>query len=309
MKKELITQTDPKSPISEVFRALRTNLQFMNKSNGCQTILITSTVQSEGKSWISANLAAAFAQSGSRILLIDADMRKPRQHKIFQQKNTPGLSNYLSGINEFGKRQEIDVYDCIQSTEVDDLYLLPSGNIPPNPSELLLSNKTEKLIKEVSKNFDVVLFDGAPCLLVTDSTIISSMVQSTVLVTSYKYTKIDDLKDAKKRIRKVGGNIVGVVLNRIEISSKKYENKYYYASNNSTLATIPQRKARKLDLEDEEHINKKKDKEIDDYIEERVADTEKQIKNAIEENKKYKEKVDVPSDKAKDILKSINGYK
>ena len=78
MKKELITQTDPKSPISEVFRALRTNLQFMNKSNGCQTILVTSTVQSEGKSWISANLAAAFAQSGSRILLIDADMRKPR---------------------------------------------------------------------------------------------------------------------------------------------------------------------------------------------------------------------------------------
>lgn len=309
MKKELITQTDPKSPISEVFRALRTNLQFMNKSNGCQTILVTSTVQSEGKSWISANLAAAFAQSGSRILLIDADMRKPRQHKIFQQKNTPGLSNYLSGINEYGKRQDLDIYDCIQSTEVDDLYLLPSGNIPPNPSELLLSNKTEKLIKEASKNFDVILFDGAPCLLVTDSTIISSMVQSTILVTSYKYTKIDDLKDAKKRIRKVGGNIVGVVLNRIEISSKKYENKYYYSSNSSTPATIPQRKSKKIDLEDEEHITKKQDREIDDYIEEKVADTEKQIQDAIKENKKYKEKVDVPSDKAKDILKSINGYK
>ena len=309
MKKELITQSDPKSPISEVFRALRTNLQFMNKSNGCQTILVTSTVQSEGKSWISANLAAAFAQSGSRILLIDADMRKPRQHKMFQQKNTPGLSNYLSGINEYGKRQDLDIYDCIQSTEVDDLYLLPAGNIPPNPSELLLSNKTEKLIKEASKNFDVILFDGAPCLLVTDSTIISSMVQSTILVTSYKYTKIDDLKDAKKRIRKVGGNIVGVVLNRIEISSKKYENKYYYASNSSTPATIPQRKSKKIDLEDEEHITKKQDREIDDYIEEKVADTEKQIQDAIKENKKYKEKVDVPSDKAKDILKSINGYK
>ena len=105
MKKEIITQSDPKSPISEVFRALRTNLQFMSRATNCQTLLVTSTVQSEGKSWISANLATTFAQTGVKTLIIDADMRKPRQHKIFQITNTPGLSNYLSGINDVGRRQ------------------------------------------------------------------------------------------------------------------------------------------------------------------------------------------------------------
>lgn len=232
MRKEIITQSDPKSPISEVFRALRTNLQFMSKSSNCQTILITSTVQSEGKSWTSANLATTFAQTGTKTLIIDADMRKPRQHRIFQISNVPGFSNYLSGINDMGRKQNIDVFDCIKKTGIENLYLLPSGNIPPNPSELLMSDKTLKLLEEVKNNFDVVIFDGAPCLLVTDSTIISRIVDSTVLVTSYKYTKIDDLKEAKKRIKRVGGNIAGVILNRVEISNKKYESKYYYASTN-----------------------------------------------------------------------------
>lgn len=230
MKKEIITQSDPKSPISEVFRALRTNLQFMSKASDCQTILITSTVQSEGKSWISANLATAFAQTGVKTLIIDADMRKPRQHKIFQVDGVPGLSNYLSKIDEKGRRHAVNALDCIKRTEVDNLDLLPSGNIPPNPSELLMSDKTIELLKEASEIYDVVIFDGAPCLLVTDSTILSRIVDSTVLVTSYKYTKVDDLKEAKKRIQRVGGNIAGVVLNRVEISNKKYESKYYYAS-------------------------------------------------------------------------------
>ena len=230
MKKEIITQSDPKSPISEVFRALRTNLQFMSKASGCQTILITSTVQSEGKSWISANLATAFAQTGIKTLIIDADMRKPRQHKIFQVDGVPGLSNYLSKIDEKGRRHAVNALDCIKRTEVDNLDLLPSGNIPPNPSELLMSDKTIELLKEVSEIYDVVIFDGAPCLLVTDSTILSRIVDNTLLVTSYKYTKVDDLKEAKKRIQRVGGNIAGVVLNRIEINNKKYESKYYYSS-------------------------------------------------------------------------------
>ena len=227
MKRELISQVDPKSPVSEVFRALRTNLQFMNRSKNSQTILITSTVQAEGKSWTTANLATTFAQTGRRVVIVDADMRKPRQHKIFSCKMCPGLSNYLSEINEIGKRERINFKDCIQATEVENLFLLPSGNIPPNPSELLLSENLEELIRDLSNEFDVVLFDGAPCLLVTDSTIISRMVGATVLVASYKYTKIDDLKQAKKRIKSVGGNLVGVVLNRVEISSKKYANKYF----------------------------------------------------------------------------------
>lgn len=332
MKKEIITQSDPKSPISEVFRALRTNLQFMNRAAECQTILITSTVQAEGKSWVSANLATAFAQTGSKTLIIDADMRKPRQHKIFQIANVPGLSNYLSGINDVGKRQNVVALDCIKDTGVDNLYLLPSGNIPPNPSELLMSDKTIELIDKVTKNFDVVIFDGAPCLLVTDSTIISRLVDNTVLVTSYKYTKIDDLKEAKKRIKRVGGNIAGVILNRVEISNKKYENKYYYASSTNTPTLRNDRKRmstntsertkskdldneldliRKIRIDSKEENNKEKttNKMIDDYINDKVEDTQKQIQKEIQSTKKFKSKVEVPSDKAKEILDSIKKYK
>ena len=323
MKKEIITQSDPKSPISEVFRALRTNLQFMSKSSNCQTILITSTVQSEGKSWTSANLATTFAQTGTKTLIIDADMRKPRQHKIFQISNIPGLSNYLSGINDMGRKQNIDVFDCIKKTGIDNLYLLPSGNIPPNPSELLMSDKTLALLEEVKNNFDVVIFDGAPCLLVTDSTIISRIVDSTVLVTSYKYTKIDDLKEATKRIKRVGGKIAGVILNRVEISNKKYESKYYYANNNipstnskSSNKIKETRRIKDEDLdEDIQEFDRKskviKKEKIDEYINDKVKDTEEKIKKEIQKNngKRFSEIEEVPSDKAKEILESIKGYK
>lgn len=313
MKRELISQVDPKSPVSEVFRALRTNLQFMNRSKNSQTILITSTVQAEGKSWTTANLATTFAQTGRRVVIVDADMRKPRQHKIFSCKMCPGLSNYLSEINEIGKRERINFKDCIQATEVENLFLLPSGNIPPNPSELLLSENLEELIRDLSNEFDVVLFDGAPCLLVTDSTIISRMVGATVLVASYKYTKIDDLKQAKKRIKSVGGNLVGVVLNRVEISSKKYANKYYYAD-----TTIPSKalsRAKEIFYNDRNEFKEykkaePKEKVIKDYIEDKVSDTEKKIQEEIkkENGKRFSTIQEVPSDKAKEILEGIKNF-
>lgn len=313
MKRELISQVDPKSPVSEVFRALRTNLQFMNRSKNSQTILITSTVQAEGKSWTTANLATTFAQTGRRVVIVDADMRKPRQHKIFSCKMCPGLSNYLSEINEIGKRERINFKDCIQATEVENLFLLPSGNIPPNPSELLLSENLEELIRDLSNEFDVVLFDGAPCLLVTDSTIISRMVGATVLVASYKYTKIDDLKQAKKRIKSVGGNLVGVVLNRVEISSKKYANKYYYAD--TTMPNTALSRAKEIFYNDRNEFKEykkaePKEKVIKDYIEDKVSDTEKRIKEEIkkENGKRFSTIQEVPSDKAKEILEGIKNF-
>ena len=313
MKRELISQVDPKSPVSEVFRALRTNLQFMNRAKNSQTILITSTVQAEGKSWTTANLATTFAQTGRRVVIVDADMRKPRQHKIFSCKMCPGLSNYLSEINEIGKRERINFKDCIQATEVENLFLLPSGNIPPNPSELLLSENLEELIRDLSNEFDVVLFDGAPCLLVTDSTIISRMVGATVLVASYKYTKIDDLKQAKKRIKSVGGNLVGVVLNRVEISSKKYANKYYYAE--TTMPNTALSRAKEIFYNDRNEFKEykkaePKEKVIKDYIEDKVSDTEKRIKEEIkkENGKRFSTIQEVPSDKAKEILEGIKNF-
>lgn len=313
MKRELISQVDPKSPVSEVFRALRTNLQFMNRSKNSQTILITSTVQAEGKSWTTANLATTFAQTGRRVVIVDADMRKPRQHKIFSCKMCPGLSNYLSEINEIGKRERINFKDCIQATEVENLFLLPSGNIPPNPSELLLSENLEELIRNLSNEFDVVLFDGAPCLLVTDSTIISRMVGATVLVASHKYTKIDDLKQAKKRIKSVGGNLVGVVLNRVEISSKKYANKYYYAE--TTMPSTAVSRAKEIFYNDRNEFKEykkaePKEKVIKDYIEDKVSDTEKKIQEEIkkENGKRFSTIQEVPSDKAKEILEGIKNF-
>ena len=320
MKKELITHLDPKSPVAEVFRALRTNLQFMNRFGKTQTILLTSTVQAEGKSWVSANLATAFAQTGRKVVIVDADMRKPRQHKIFSVKMCPGLSNYLSEINELGRREKFEYTDCIQKTEVENLYLLPSGNIPPNPSELLLTEKIEELMKELSNDFEVVIFDGAPCLLVTDSTIISRLVDSTVLVVSQKYTKTDDLKEAKKRIKSVGGKLVGVVLNRVEVSNKKYADKYYYA--NTSMPSVEVKKTRQTREKHEEieetrprrevqKETKKEEKIIQDYIDDKVEDTERKIREEIEKEKgkRFATVKEVPSDKAKEILESINNYK
>ena len=320
MKKELITHLDPKSPVAEVFRALRTNLQFMNRFGKTQTILLTSTVQAEGKSWVSANLATAFAQTGRKVVIVDADMRKPRQHKIFSVKMCPGLSNYLSEINELGRREKFEYTDCIQKTEVENLYLLPSGNIPPNPSELLLTEKIEELMKELSNDFEVVIFDGAPCLLVTDSTIISRLVDSTVLVVRQKYTKTDDLKEAKKRIKSVGGKLVGVVLNRVEVSNKKYADKYYYA--NTSMPSVEVKKTRQTRERHEEieeirprrevqKETKKEEKIIQDYINDKVEDTERKIIEEIEreKGKRFATVKEVPSDKAKEILESINNYK
>ena len=318
MKKEIITQSDPKSPISEVFRALRTNLQFMNRAVECQTILITSTVQSEGKSWVSANLATTFAQTGAKTLLIDADMRKPRQHKIFQVNNIPGFSNYLSGINDVGRKQNVSISDCIKQTNIENLYLLPSGNIPPNPSELLMSDKTIELLDEATKEYDVIIFDGAPCLLVTDSTIISRIVDNTVIVTSYKYTKIDDLKEAVKRIKRVGGNIAGVILNRIQISNKKYESKYYYANTNIPSTNVKgstkskELKRARVDSRESAEKRIKKESEISSTKKDDTKEVNKETrfkeKKVEKEESKPKEKTDIDdyiNDKVKDTEEKI----
>lgn len=262
MKKELITKIDAKSPVSEVFRSLRTNIQYMSKSSSCQTILVTSTTQGEGKSWIVSNLAVTFAQTGKNVIIIDADMRRPRQNNIFGIDMFPGLSNYLAGMSSRGTDKNIAVKDCIQATEIDNLYVLPAGNIPPNPSELLESTKTKELLNELKKIFDVVIFDGAPCLLVTDATIISRIVDSTILVASYKTTKIDELKDAKRRIEAIGGHVAGVILNRTKLTKKKYENSYYSSSIELTTMKSDASRRRFVEKEDDEVDKDEKAQEI-----------------------------------------------
>jgi len=229
VKKELITKLDPKSPVSEAFRILRTNIQYMGKKENGESVLFTSTVQGEGKSWIAANTAITFAQTGKKVVLIDADMRRPRQNNIFGVDMYPGLSNYLSGMTSGGIEKNIDIKLCLQTTDVDNLFVIPAGNIPPNPAELLNSEKTTNLLKQLKEIFDIIIIDSAPCLIVTDSAILSRHVDYTILVASQKSTKIDDIKEAKKQIENVGGRVVGVVLNKVKLSKKKYENHYYYS--------------------------------------------------------------------------------
>lgn len=226
---ELITHELPKAPISETFRTLRTNLQFMRGNKKFQTILVTSSIPGEGKSWVSANMAVAFAQEGKKVIIVDADMRKGRMATIFKIDKKPGLSNYLSGIEE---SEFISNY--IRPTNIENLSILPAGDVPPNPSELLVTQSTEQLIEELKNLYDIVIFDGTPCLLVTDATILARKVDATLLISAFKKTKIKDLEEVKKRIENVGGNVIGMVLNKIPIASKKYQSSYYYGNKEKT---------------------------------------------------------------------------
>ncbi len=225
-KEELITYNDPKSPIAEIFRTLRTNIQFMASNKALKTLLITSSMPGEGKSWVSANLILAFAKEGKKVVIVDADMRKGRMHKIFNIDKKPGLSNYLSGIID--KEDKDNIFNYIKRTNIENLYIMPTGDVPPNPSELLVAERTTKLVETLKGVFDVVIFDGTPSLIVTDAIILSRQVDATLIVTAYKTTKMGDIEKIKKSIENVSGKIAGIVINKIPVSAKKYENSYYY---------------------------------------------------------------------------------
>ena len=229
MKRELIAYKDPKSPVSELFRTLRTNIQFMNTNKKLKTLLVTSTLPGEGKSWVASNLAVAFAQADNRVILIDADMRKGRLYNIFGVLPRPGLSNYLSGINEKSQEQS-NLINFLRETEIPNLYVMPAGNIPPNPSELLITPQMIDLLEALKEECDLIIIDGTPSKLVTDAVILSRIVDSTIVVTAHNQTKKDDLEKVVKDIKNVGGNIAGIVYNKVPVSSKKYNETYYYSS-------------------------------------------------------------------------------
>jgi len=255
MRKELLTYLNPKSPISEIFRTLRTNIQFMNAKGNLRTILVTSIMPGEGKSWVSSNLAVTFAQAGKRVVIVDADMRKGRQYSIFGTSPRPGLSNYLSGIDDgYSQTASDDVTKYLQQTEVENLYLMAAGNVPPNPSELLVSERMSTLLDGLKNIADIVIVDGPPSQLVTDSLIVTRLVDTTVIVAASKYAKKDALKRLINNIRHVGGRIAGVVVNKVPMSIKKYEQSYYYYG--STTMAVSQKESKKINIEDhKERIN------------------------------------------------------
>ena len=243
MRNEIIVLENPKSPEAEMFRNLRTNIQFMNADNDKKVILITSTTPGEGKSYITANLATAFAQIDKKVLIIDTDMRKGRQYSLFNLNPRPGLSNFLSGVVDqdyTGEKGNIDNY--IQETHVDNLFLIAAGSVPPNPSELLVSSKMSSIIDKLRKQFDIIIFDAPPALIVADALIIARLVDFSILVAAQNATRKEDLSKAKAAIENVGGKVAGAVLNKVQITTKRYENSYYYGEKMSSYRANHQRK-------------------------------------------------------------------
>ena len=308
MKKEVIAHKDPKSPISEVFRTLRTNIQFMSNSKRMKTLLVTSTFPGEGKSWVTSNLAVTFAQAGKRVILIDADMRKGRQYAIFGVSPRPGLSNLLAEYDIDNNNPE-QILDYVQETEVENLFVISAGNVPPNPSELLVSQEMSKVLEELRKMCDIIIIDGTPCELVTDSVILSRMVETTIVVTAHKMTKKDALQRVVKNIKNVGGNLAGVVINKVPVSAKKYGEKYYYYGHDKG--------------EQHKKHNSKIKEEFNQKNEKNNTTTPKQLKTEVNNSndsdsdipkamrEKSQSSLDTPmtsSAKTNDILNQINQY-
>ncbi|MEI5989604.1 hypothetical protein A5881_001097 [Enterococcus termitis] len=216
----LITLADKSSPISEQYRTIRTNIQYAMVDRDLKTLVITSSGPSEGKSTTSANLAIVFANSGKRVLLVDADMRKPTVAKTFALDNIRGLSTLL------GSRETM-LHQVVQSSGVDNLFVMTSGPKPPNPSELLDSRRMKELILELKQQYDLVIFDMPPVVAVTDAQIVSSKTDGTILVVRENVSKRDSLLKAKSLLEMVDANILGVVYN----GSKNISDQgYYYGS-------------------------------------------------------------------------------
>lgn len=213
----IITHSDPKSPVSEAYRVLRTNIQYSSIDKPLKTFVVTSAGPMEGKTTTIVNLAASFAQMGSKVLLIDSDLRRPRIHDIFWASNEMGLTNLLAAHGESVK--------YIRQSAISGLDILTSGTIPPNPSELLNSNSMKQFIKNVREEYDIILLDAPPVGNVTDAAIISTFVDGTIIVVNSGKVEIDALKRAKELLNKVNANIIGAVLNNMD---KKANGSYYY---------------------------------------------------------------------------------
>lgn len=207
-----------KSIASESFKTLRSNIQFSNYGQSIKTIVVTSSNPNEGKSEVSINLAASLAQQNKKVLVVDADMRKPTQHKIIESKNTVGLSKFL--LREVGAEaiQHLNILDV-------NLDVLTSGPIPPNPSEMLASVTMEQSLKAFADYYDYVIIDTPPLLAATDAQVLARIVDATLLVVDIKKSKKRQIVEARKRLDNVGARLLGTVMNKLKLTE---DNNYYY---------------------------------------------------------------------------------
>jgi non-specific protein-tyrosine kinase len=216
-----ITEEKPRSPVSEAFRSLRTNVQYTSVDYPLQTILVTSAEPGEGKTTITVNLAIVFSQGGRRVTLVDADLRHPSIHKRLEYPNRYGLSSLFvnSGDNMDGS---------VQKTRIENLSVVTAGDIPPNPSELLGSQKMGKILTHLKDFSDVVLLDSPPVTVVTDATVMVPLVDGVLLVVKPGATRFTSIRSMLEQLRRANANIIGVVFNDLNLRSTRYRYSYYY---------------------------------------------------------------------------------
>jgi succinoglycan biosynthesis transport protein ExoP len=225
---KLVAASKPLSPTAEAFRVLRTNLQFSSVDRPPRSVLMTSPGPGEGKSITLANLAVVVAQSGLKVIVVDTDLRRPVQHKIFGVPNRHGFSDAILSPKS-------DLWQHLQKTSVENLWLLPSGSLPPNPAELLASERMKELIAALEENADLVLYDSPPSLVVTDAMVLGSRVDGVVLVNDAGRTRTNEARMVVDEFNRVRVNLFGVVLNRIASSGSGYYHNYYYEDNGESV--------------------------------------------------------------------------
>lgn len=229
---ELIIETDPKSYIVECLKTTRTNILYASNINKKKAILFTSAREKEGKSFIVNNIAVAFAQANKKVLIVDTNLRNSKgRSQIFENQTGEGLSDFIKEITENKLENLEKAKKYIKETKIPNLHILESGTIPPNPSELLSSTNMRNLLELLKSMYDLVLLDGTPSMIVSDSIALSTMVDSTILIAENKVSKINELKKTKRQIQDVGGKIMGVILNKSDVQHNKYYGKgygYYY---------------------------------------------------------------------------------
>ncbi|MCH3965049.1 MAG: CpsD/CapB family tyrosine-protein kinase [Clostridium sp.] len=218
-KPDLVTIKNPRAPISEAYRTLRTNIQFSSFDKKIQTIMLTSSGPGEGKSTTASNLAVVMAESGSSTILIDCDQRKPKLHKIFFTSNQAGLSDVLA--------DKIGFEDVVKDVGIENLSLLTSGTKPPNPAELLGSKKMGKFIEDLKNRYEYIIIDTPPIIAVTDAQLLSRYADGCLLVVASSQAERDAAVKAKQLLEKVNANILGTVLNKLEVREKGYYGYYY----------------------------------------------------------------------------------
>ena len=216
----LVTLIAPRSPPAEAFRTLRSNVNFATLDNPARTYLTTSAGGGEGKSLVTANLGVVFAQAGQSVIIVDSDLRRPIHHRLFGLRSAPGLTSVLMG--------EVALPDALQQTDVENLRVLTSGPLPPNPAELMDSERMTTLISDAANHADLVLFDSPPAIMLADAVILSSKVDQTILVAESGQVTRDAFNEMVRLITRARGHILGAVLNKLDVSRTGYYYYYYY---------------------------------------------------------------------------------